>query len=532
MAVRELQFSVTPLRRSFGSARRWLWLQRSLRTLTLSLCVGAAFALVASLLTLFSAPDAVVSWLWLAAALTPVAGLFSALMLRPSELEAVRAVDHRLDLHQQLGTAYELLGKDSPSALAPWQLALASDVAGSLALSRAFPLAPKRELLMALLLSAATAGALLAVSLGVTLSNPFEALKIPGITKETLSSPDRQLFGNGAETKDSRQKSAAMESTRQMLNQIQRQAQRGTLSEAAAANALSQANNELNRAAQESLVRQEALDRLAAQLRGTAAGNEIAQTLRQGDYQKASEQIRELGRQTDQLSQAAKDHLSQALSSSAAQSQALQQLARAENRAAQALQKPQSGETVYSMDRLAQAVEEASRQIVSQSELSETWQQLDDLNKQLAGGDRGNSAEASRAPSAAQSSDGSGEKSSTTQQGGPPGGEQQSGDGSVGHARRRQPAPLGKWPPGQHAWRRPAWGAESAGGRERQRVGGARQGGGPVLRSAGLQRPASVSNEGGGRQLLSLGSGPAGGGRRERAGGKRLRSRRSKDDCS
>jgi len=394
--------------------------------------VAAAFALAASLFMLFRASDALVYWCWTASALVPVAGLLSALLLRPSELEAVRVADRRLDLHQQLGTAHELLRKNLESTLAPWQLALASDLAGNLPLARAFPLLPKREVLVALVLSAATGGVLFAVSLGVSFSNPLQNLSIPGITKEPGAPTERPLFGDSRGDENSGPRSAALESTRQMLSQIQRQAQRGTLSGAAAANALSQASNELNRAAQESLIRQEALDKLATELRGTAAGNEIAQTLRQGDYERASEQIRELGRQTDQLSQSAKEHLSQALGNAASQTQDLQQLSRAENRASQSLQKPHSGETTSSMDRLAQAVEEAGRQVVPQSELAETWQQMDDLNRQLAGGDGSQNGDASEAPRAAGSPNGAGEKSSSLQPGSPSGGQQSDGDGASG----------------------------------------------------------------------------------------------------
>lgn len=94
--------------------------------------------------------------------------------------------------------------------------------------------------------------------------------------------------------------------------------QRGALSQEAAANAIQQANSELNRAAQHSSIRQEALDNLATNLRDTAAGSDIAQSLPQGDYQKAAQQLRDLAQQVDQLSPPAKQQLSQALANSAA----------------------------------------------------------------------------------------------------------------------------------------------------------------------------------------------------------------------
>src|SRR5450756_33069 len=177
MAVQELAFNVQPLRRSFQAARRWLWLQRGLRTAWRSLNVSLGLVLTAALLALFGAPETFRAWLWLAAACTPLAGLVAALLLRPPESEAVRMVDFRLDLRQQLGTAQELLSTGSDGTLVRWQLAQASDLAGDLSVSRAFPLLTKREILAALLLAAASAGLLALASLGVTIPNPLAALQ-------------------------------------------------------------------------------------------------------------------------------------------------------------------------------------------------------------------------------------------------------------------------------------------------------------------------------------------------------------------
>lgn len=426
MTVQELQFSTGPLFRSFRSARRWLWLQTGIRTLGLSLCIASAVAFAAAALTLFQAPVPLVTWLWLACAAVPLTGLVAAILLRPSESRAVRAVDVRLGLHQQLGTAHELLAHGAETRLVPWQLARASDLATNLPLGSAFPLLPRRELAISAALSTAAAVLLALASLGVVIPNPLEGLRIPGMTPSAAVAPERPLFGNSGQTDGSRSRSPSLESTRQILNQIQRQAQRGALSQGAATSALQQANAELSRAVQESRLRQEALDSLANQLRGTAAGAEIAQSLRRGDYEKATQQIRELGRQADQLSATARQQLGQALSNAASQSQGLEQLARSESRAAQSLQGRDPGDTVSSMDRLAQAVEDAGRQVIPQSELAETWQQLDQLDRQLSGGPR--NGQSSVAPPPAQSSEGTGERSSSASQG-PISGEQQSGGG-------------------------------------------------------------------------------------------------------
>lgn len=415
MTVQELGLGLKPLVRSFQAARRWLWLQRGIRTLAYSLSGATVFALLAATLTLFQAPQPLLSWLWTVAAACPVAGLVATLFMRPSEMEAIRIADFRLGLHQQLGTAYELLARGADGALVPWQISSASDLAEEAVLSRAFPLLPRRPLLVSFVLGLLTAGMLLLASMGVTIPNPLQAIKFPGASTPPAARTEKPLFANPASQSSNLRKSAALDSTRQILNQVQRQSQRGNLSQAAAASALQQANAELNKAAQESLLRQQALDTLATQLRSSAAGNDISQSLRQGDYQKAAQQIRDLGQQTDQLSAAAKQQLSQSLSTAASQSQSLQPLARAENRASQSVQKNDAQDGSYSMDRLASAVEDAGRQVVSQSELSQTWQQLQDLNKQLASGQGADSSQQTTAPSA-QSTDGSQEKASGGQQ--------------------------------------------------------------------------------------------------------------------
>ncbi len=432
MAVQELDLSIRPLVRSFHSARRRLWLQRGLRALAQSLCAAALFALIAAILTLFQAPQPVLSWLWAAAALTPVSGVIAAFFTRPSEAEAIRMADLHLGLHQQLGTAHELLTRGSEGSLVPWQLARASEVASDVELSRAFAVLPRREVALAGLLVAATAGTLVLVSIGVVLTNPFRDVKIPGVTKPASVASEPPLFGKPSQANSAVRRSPALDSTRQLLNQVQRQAQRGNLSQAAAASALQQASAELNKAAQESLARQEALDNLASQLRGSAAGNDVSQSLRQGDYQQAAQQIRDLGSQSDQFSSAAKQQLSQALSNAAAQSQATQQLSRPENRASQALQRQgDSQQSSYSMDRLAQAVEDTGNQVISQSELAQTWQQLDDLNRQLANSNQNNNGQSSVAPPSAQAPNSAAEKPGAPQQSASPGGAQQPSDQSA-----------------------------------------------------------------------------------------------------
>lgn len=422
MAVQTVELDVQPLHRSFQMARRRLWWQRGIQTVARSICVALGTALLASLLAGWQAPEGLRGGLWTAAALAPLAGLLAALLTRPSFSEAARIVDLRLDLQQQLGTAEELLSRGVRGELASLQVAKASDLARELSTARAFPLVPKREASLALLLAVLTTCLLVALSMGYTLPNPLSAIRLPSFSREETSPAEQDLFGSLRERDAAQRRSPAMEPFRQMLDELQRQSQRGSISASAATAALAQANAELNRVAADSRIRQEALEKLANELRGTSAGREAAESLRQGDYDRAAEQLRELGRQSDRLSPTAKQELSEALNRAAARSQSAQQLSRSESAAAEALREGDYSSVVESMDRLARSVEETADQMVSQSELAEAWQRMEEMGKQFGRSpSQGANARPPLSPPVAQAPQGAAERRGNLQQGSGPG---------------------------------------------------------------------------------------------------------------
>lgn len=383
VAVQTIQHDIQPLHYTFSAARRRLWWQKGLLTFTRSLCFGLFLVLVGGLLAGWQAPQTAFLGFWGAAALAPLAGLIAAFVLRPSVSQAARIADLRLGLHQQLGTAEELLTKGPTEGLASTQIARASVLASQTSIYRAFPLLPKREVAVAFALAAATTIVLVLVSLGVTLPNPLTAIRIPSFSSEAAAGAEMDPFANQLQNNGLRSPSPALDSVRQTLDALQKQSLRGALSPAAAAAALAQASSELNRIANESRIHQQALEKLAKELKNTAAGREAAESLRQGNYERAAEQLREIGHQSDQLSEAAKKELAQALNRAAAQSQLDQGLSRAESNAAQALQRDDYSSTVQSMDELARAMQNSANRMVPQQELAESWQQLEELNKQL-----------------------------------------------------------------------------------------------------------------------------------------------------
>ncbi len=429
-----MEDNLRPLHRSFGVARRLLWWQRGLLALARSLCAALALALTAAFLAAWQLPQTALNWLWLASGLIPLAGLAIALALRPSRSQAARAVDLHLGLRQQLGTAEELLSRGSEGRLTPLQIARASELAAGLELPRAFPLLPKREAIAALLLAAATALMIGLVSRGMILPNPFSAIHLPSLSREAPKPANQDFFGNPQDTHKPKAQSPAVEQINRLLDQIQKQAQQGTLSSAAASAALAAANSQLNQIASESRNRQQALDNLANSLQGTAAGRDAAQSLRQGNYSQAADQIRQMGQHSDQLSPQAKQELANALNSAASQSQSTPDLAESEKDAANRLQSGDYSSVVQSTDQLAQSVQKAADQRVSQSELANSWQRLQQINQQYGqAGAQNSQSQGMMTPPVAQAAQGASERRSglqqQNQQPGNQGGQQGFGEG-------------------------------------------------------------------------------------------------------
>ena len=447
MAVQAAEPNVQPLYHSFRTARGRLWWQRGIRTAARSVCISLAFTLAAALLAAWQAPRLVLDALWAAAGLSPLVGLLAALALRPSIADAVRTVDQRLDLAQQLGTAEELMARKAAGRLVSLQIARAAELASEAPVSRVFPLLPNKEIRIALPLALLTAFFLILVSLGVVLPNPLSLIRMPHFAGQAATPASQQDALNSLGKKSaSTPGSPALDPLRRTLDELRRQAQQGTLTPAAAAAMLAQANAQLNRLANDSRDQQQALDQLANELQSTAAGREAAESLRQGNYDKAAQQLRDVGLQSDQLSQVAKQQLADALSRAAQKSQNARDLARSENQAAGALQRGDYSSVVQSMNELSQSVQDAAGQIVSQDELAQSWQQLQDLAEQL--GDPGSQHEGAVAlsPPVAQAPQAGGERSATLPSANPADG-QQNGAGQ-GDSRNGGQQGLGSGMPG------------------------------------------------------------------------------------
>jgi hypothetical protein len=236
------------------------------------------------------------------------------------------------------------------------------------------------------------------------------------MAQRTAPESEKSPFSKQQENANPRTQTPALEGVRQIIDQLQKQSTLGRLSGATASAALAQASAELNRVAAQSQAQQQALESLSSELRNTAAGRDAGESLRQGDYQQAAKQLQQVGRDSDQLSDAAKQELSDALNRAAAKSEGSPALSKSESDAAQQLQQGDYSSVTQSMDRLAQSLQNAGNQTVSQSELAQSWQQLQQLSKPL-----GQSAPtgSDSPPPVAQTSPGAAERTAEAQQGAP-----------------------------------------------------------------------------------------------------------------
>lgn len=114
------------------------------------------------------------------------------------------------------------------------------------------------------------------------------------------------------------------------------------------------------------------LQQLGQALNGQSAAQGAADNLRNGNYNQAAQDLKDLGTNSDQLSDGAKQDLSNALNQAAGQTSD-NSLAQAEREAAAALQKGDYDQSTASMDQLSQAIQNTAGNVMSQQQLAQTY---------------------------------------------------------------------------------------------------------------------------------------------------------------
>ena len=347
--------------------RRRLWWQSGAQLVLRALCLvlGAVLASATlAVLGLAPLPDGRVA---LAAAGLVLAAAVVALLRPPSLLAAARSVDRSAGLAERVGTAVELATTGAPGPTAVVQIADAAARVRALPRAQLVPLTGTRHYaVLALGLALLTAGMMLLAGLGEGVPGglvPLRQLLEAAASKFSPAHDENHAVANTQNEVDAR--------LAPLMQQVD--ALRGNeagLSPEEAAAQRAAAAQQLADLAAASRAQQQALSELARALQGTAAGREVADNLMQGDYQRAAEALKALGRESDQLSPAGRRQLADALRQAQAGLRPLSpELADRAQRASQALNGRDYRRTEQSLGDLADAVAEAGRNVVPQGDL-------------------------------------------------------------------------------------------------------------------------------------------------------------------
>jgi hypothetical protein len=145
------------------------------------------------------------------------------------------------------------------------------------------------------------------------------------------------------------------------------------------------------------------MERLARALGQVSASEDAAESIQRGDYDQAAQQLSKLAQESDQLSNDARNQLSQALRRAAAETTGNQALADRERRAADALAARDYQQQRAALSALGEEVARAAGQTASQSELSDAMAQLQEERQATAGNAAAPAGQSPSADAAAQS---------------------------------------------------------------------------------------------------------------------------------
>jgi hypothetical protein len=362
-----------------GAIRQRLWLERAGVLVTRGLMLGFLFTFVVAVAGW--ALKVPISPLWYAVPLLVplVLGLLISLFFYPAPIVAARIVDRRLELAEQLATAVEMVEEDADDPVALAQVQAAGEAATwSQENWRGGPRLG-RDLALTAAFGFLAAGALLLTGPEGRMLFPRPPIPIAQEEPKPEASPQAAApkpEQPRAVPSPQPQPNGRTAGVQRAVQEIGRSRESGSMDAGEAARRLGQAEAELSRQTQQSRTDQQALDRLGQAMDQISAGHEAAEALRRGDYEQAAREIAELGTESDQLSQEAKNQLAQALRQAANDSAASPELSQAERKAADALAGRDYEAARQSMSDLADQVTMRSRNVIPQSELGRAWDQV------------------------------------------------------------------------------------------------------------------------------------------------------------
>jgi hypothetical protein len=388
---------------------RLLWFRSRLRLtravviVLRGLTLGAALLLVAKAIELMT-HQPMSAWLPLGVFLVVAWSVHLALHHTISPFDVARFVDKSEGLNAQLATAVEYTMRDRiDRPLARTQIRLATNRLRDVEPTRAIPLIiPWRDAqVLGVVVGLFLAGSA-ASSLG--LNEPRQASAIDAaLAKQSgqvaqapsayVTMDATSLQFQTASTPLSPAAAGANPLANQ-LNALQQQLTNQSVTPEQYQQELKQVQQQIQEQADQSLSTQQALNTLASALKDMSATQSVSDSLTQGNYQAASQQLSDLSKQLNQLSPDARQQLAQRLAQAAQQTQKTDpSISQSASSTASALQQGNQGQAAQGMQDLAQAVSQASNQVAQQSQLG---QALSDVQQQLGdqSGSPGNPSQA------------------------------------------------------------------------------------------------------------------------------------------
>ncbi len=389
------------LSRYFSQLQRYLWARRAVSTLLIAAGLVGGLALVSRLLLSIGAEGAGQAAVLLAG-MVLVGSVIAAFRARPTAKQAARAADTSFGLHARLGTAQELLDRGDESALAQQQIADAEDMANRYPAGAAFRGGQRlvHVAVAATLIAFAAIAWVWLPDLSAIPGSPFAPRAAEAQPEEPqLQSTETDLSQNNADDVIA------------SIEDLRRRIAERSIDGAEASRLLAQAESRLNSKIENSNTQQQNLQNLADALRQSAASQDIAGAIDRGDYSGAVDQLNNLARDADQLSDSAKRELAKALDQAAAQTTNNPQLRDAERRASQALNRGDYKEIERALRNLGDQISGSGRDVIPQNQLGKANDQLNQARQELSqsglgseqGGDQpGNTTGGSQAPGISQ----------------------------------------------------------------------------------------------------------------------------------
>lgn|GEM_PF-3196003 len=398
--------------------------ERRRRYLSTALLVVGGIWVIASLLYYSDVAPSFLLPLSLALTiLLPTAAIAYAILRQPSINDTAQALDARLDNQQRLVTSIELLddeqskiqtpGGHPKSKISGVQLSTTSDM-----LARANPKAvyPVRTPWPALLASMG----LLMLAMGIFALKglpgdfaPLQPLGVPGSEQigSVLTSPTPQ---SGLPES---QKTPDATPTQQVEQSAASQA--GQQSDGGSPNP----NDPSSQAASQSA--QQGLDRLGQGLGEQSISQQAADSLKQGNYDEAAQQLEEIGRENDQMSEGAKRDLADSLEEAALDPNTTPRLRDAAQAAADALRQGDYKDIDEAMRDLGDALKQTAQDVIPQEELAKTFPDQPQGSQPQQGqqgqegqqNQQGQQGQAGQTPQAGEQGNQQGEESGQAQQG-------------------------------------------------------------------------------------------------------------------